>query len=240
MYHPDQAKWIQYNNHTKHLLKEVYKNSKFECKSCRSEGRGMRFRCDQCDFDVHSTCGTCPVSLSSFTHPHVLQLMEKPKLPNHKCNLCQKTIKGMVYRCKACEFFMHPVCSQLTEYLFRHAIHPPHALRLQLMASSKCDVCDKSCKHWRYFCGICDVHIHVGCLQGKSTSDNDDEGGFGKCLFEIVVSNIAQNLSGWSSISTLLSYYMIMSNVIMFWNMYVISTKTLLILLVGLIPVCKH
>lgn len=155
----------------------------------------MRFRCDQCNFDVHPTCGTCPDSISSFTHPqHVLQLMERPNLHFHECHLCQKLIKGVVYRCKACNFFVHPVCSQLPEYLSNHAIHPPHSLKLQLMASSKCDVCDKSCKHWRYFCGICDVHIHVGCLSGKSTSDNDDEGGFG--VFVEIVAGIAEGFSG--------------------------------------------
>ncbi|XP_021756845.1 uncharacterized protein LOC110721916 [Chenopodium quinoa] len=181
MHQPEQAaKWIQYSKHTKHPLKEVYKNSKFECKCCKTESRGMRYRCDQCNFDTHLTCGTCLISISSFTHPkHTLQLMEKPNLPFHKCNLCQNYIKGMVYRCKKCSFFVHPVCSQLPEYLVKHDKHPPHSLKLQLMLSSKCDVCEKSCKHWRYFCEICDVHIHVGCLSGKIPSDDDDEGGFG-------------------------------------------------------------
>ncbi|XP_010687681.2 protein VACUOLELESS GAMETOPHYTES [Beta vulgaris subsp. vulgaris] len=192
----DQVKWITHNKHTKHPLKEVYKNSKFECKICKCNGKEMRFRCDQCDFNIHSACATCPVSLSSFTHPeHAVELMERPNLA-HKCHLCQKPITGMVYRCKLCKFFMHPVCSEFPEFLFKHVMHPPHTLKLQLMESSKCDVCDKSCKHWRYFCGICDVHIHVGCLSSKNNISEDDEGGFGEVLGVTILGEIASVIAG--------------------------------------------
>ncbi|XP_021756846.1 diacylglycerol kinase theta-like [Chenopodium quinoa] len=187
------------SKHTKHPLKEVFKNSKFECECCKIEGQGMRYRCHECNVDIHLSCETCPSSLPSFTHPnHTLQFMDKPKLPIHKCNLCLQRIKGKVYRCKECRFFVHPMCSQFPEYLVEHDIHPPHTLKLQLMASSKCDVCDKSCKHWRYFCEICDVHIHVGCLPGKGTSDDDDddEGGFGGIIFDILSTLIINAPSG--------------------------------------------
>ncbi|KAL2936199.1 Diacylglycerol kinase theta [Bienertia sinuspersici] len=195
MFHPE-AKWIQLNKHKKHPLKEVYKNSKFECKCCKSKSKGMRFRCDECDFDIHTTCGTCPTSLVSFKHPqHILQLMEKPQLPYHKCHLCQKLVKGMVYRCKVCNFFMHPICGDLPEILSNHAMHPPHSLKLQLMETSKCDVCDKACNQWRYFCGICDVHIHVGCLNGKKSKDDDDGDEFGDVLGDII-SGFAEGISG--------------------------------------------
>ncbi|KNA20402.1 hypothetical protein SOVF_053020 [Spinacia oleracea] len=182
-----EAKWIQHNKHTKHPLKEVYKYAAFVCKSCNCEGEGSRYQCEKCNVNIHPTCGTCPDTISSFAHPqHVLQLMEKPKLPFHKCHLCQNHIKGVVYRCKECGFFVHPVCSQLPEYLPNHTIHPPHTLKLQLMVSRKCDVCDKSCKRWRYVCEICNVHLHVGCLSGKSTSHDDDEGGFGRFLGGVI------------------------------------------------------
>lgn len=47
------------------------------------------------------------------------------------------------------------------------------------MACNKCDVCGESCIHWRYFCGVCDVHIHVGCLAGTG---NQQTSGFGEFL----------------------------------------------------------
>ncbi|CAO2823049.1 unnamed protein product [Amaranthus hypochondriacus] len=179
MYTPQQPKWIQHLKHPKNPLKEVYKNSKFECKICKTKGKGMRFQCEQCDYNIHSICGDCPDTISSFTHPqHHLQLMGAPNL-DHKCHICEKYVRGMVYRCKACSFFMHPICSDFPEVLGNQIMHPPHVLKLQLMGSSKCDVCDKSCKQWRYYCGVCDVHIHVGCLSGKKNDDDDDGGGGG-------------------------------------------------------------
>ncbi|XVE61949.1 hypothetical protein DITRI_Ditri06bG0079400 [Diplodiscus trichospermus] len=38
--------------------------------------------------------------------------------------------KGFFYRCNLCEFDVHPLCTQLPEYV-RHVMHEDHPLRLQ-------------------------------------------------------------------------------------------------------------
>ena len=157
-------KWITSSSHPEHNLKEVFKNSKFKCQVCKSKGVDTRYRCDLCKVDIHTLCETCPTFLSSFTHPeHKLLLMPKPNLL-HKCHLCRGFIHGKAYRCKECEFFLHPLCSQFPQLLSNHPKHPPHPLRLQSKESRKCDVCEEKCKQWRYCCEACDIHIHVGCL----------------------------------------------------------------------------
>uniref|UniRef100_A0A7C9CSI7 DC1 domain-containing protein n=1 Tax=Opuntia streptacantha TaxID=393608 RepID=A0A7C9CSI7_OPUST len=169
-----EEKWIHHCSHTQHQLKEVYSNTEFKCQVCNHEGEGTRYRCNPCDFAVHTICGTLPDCLSSFTHPeHQLSLRPKPFLI-HKCRLCGDFVTGMVYRCEAagCKFFLHPMCSQSPELLENHPCHPPHPLRLCSSASKKCDVCQEKCKHWRYHCDICDVHIHLPCLARKTTASN--------------------------------------------------------------------
>ncbi|KAJ8438812.1 hypothetical protein Cgig2_023846 [Carnegiea gigantea] len=161
--------WITSSSHPEHNLKEVFKNSKFKCKVCKSKGLGARYRCDLCEVDIHAGCETCPNFLSSFTHPeHELVLMPKPNLI-HKCHLCRGIIHGKAY-------------SQFPQLLGNHPKHPPHPLRLQSEASKKCDVCEGKCKHWRYYCEACDVHIHVGCLSRDKIG--------GKRLFRKLASEI--------------------------------------------------
>ncbi|KAK9674144.1 hypothetical protein RND81_12G214000 [Saponaria officinalis] len=193
---------IQHKIHPKHPLKQVYKNSKFDCKACKCKGRGFRYRCEKCDFNIHPICGTGHESISTFTHPqHTVQLVQQSIFSDHKCDLCCKTVRGTVYRCKGCHFYLHPICSQVPEFLYGHVMHPPHPIRLRLMESKKCDVCNKSCKNWRYNCEICDVHIHVGCLTVKQkTGGDDDDGGFGDFFDELMVDFAVGALTGGISV----------------------------------------
>ncbi|KAA8516380.1 hypothetical protein F0562_016673 [Nyssa sinensis] len=79
------------------------------------------------------------------------------------CDVCGEFVEGLFYRCKDCEFDVHPLCTQLPQHL-RHALHTIHPLMLHTSSSSPCAVCGGTCNFWRYRCGICSFDIHVECV----------------------------------------------------------------------------
>ncbi|XP_057808024.1 protein VACUOLELESS GAMETOPHYTES-like [Salvia miltiorrhiza] len=154
-----------------HPLAAADDDQEFSCDGCKTIGIGKRFRCKACDFDLHDYCGTCPRSLPSFMHHHALTLvLRKPAKPgaaravNRVCDVCRESVDGLFYRCKECEFDVHPLCTQLPEKL-KHALHKVHPLILRSPpAAGACAVCRRPCSGWRYGCGACRVDIHLECV----------------------------------------------------------------------------
>lgn len=161
---------MEHFTHPAHPLLEHNAATEYICDGCKTLGTGTRFRCNMCDFDLHEYCGKCPTSLSSFMHPlHYLSLVVlKPqgmRTNDRICNVCGDSIEGLFYRCKDCEFDVHPLCTQLPQYLC-HALHPSHYLTLQApKTASWCVVCRGICNSWRYKCGDCGrFDIHLECV----------------------------------------------------------------------------
>ncbi|KAA8516382.1 hypothetical protein F0562_016675 [Nyssa sinensis] len=104
-------------------------------------------------------------------HSHPLSLdvgMEQGTSQNeHFCDVCGELVEGLCYRCKDCEFNVHPLCTQLPQQLC-HARHTIHPLKLEKISSSTscavCHVCAGACDSWRYRCEICGFDIHMECL----------------------------------------------------------------------------
>ncbi|PIN12978.1 hypothetical protein CDL12_14400 [Handroanthus impetiginosus] len=144
-------------------------DQEYICDGCKTLGIGKRYRCHGCDFDLHEYCGTCPRTLSSFMHQdHTLTLvMRKPQATRQVvriCDVCSDPVEGLFYRCKDCEFDVHPLCTQLPEKL-QHALHKIHPLTLESSKiTSFCAVCKELCNEWRYRCGICGFDIHLACV----------------------------------------------------------------------------
>ncbi|KAL8507843.1 hypothetical protein ACS0TY_018400 [Phlomoides rotata] len=155
--------------HEGHPLKPVDSDKQFLCDGCKTLGTGKRYRCNGCDFDLHDYCRTCPRLLSSFMHPHSLTLVfrrpQQSRQINRICDVCRDPVEGMFFRCKECEFDVHPVCTKLPEKL-NHALHSTHPLTLQSsnLVPKFCAVCKNSCQGWQYRCEICNFDIHLGCV----------------------------------------------------------------------------
>ncbi|KAL8526852.1 hypothetical protein ACS0TY_015912 [Phlomoides rotata] len=80
------------------------------------------------------------------------------------CDVCRDPVEGLFYRCKECEFDVHPVCTQLPQKL-NHALHKVHPLILHSsLIPNFCNVCRNSCTNWRYRCSICNFDIHLECI----------------------------------------------------------------------------
>lgn len=159
---------IDHFAHPGHPLKTVDGDQEFLCNGCKTLGTGKRYRCHGCDFDLHDFCGTCPRVLSSFMHHHSLNLVirkaKSTRQVDRICDVCKDPVEGLFYRCKECEFDVHPLCTQLPEKL-NHALHKIHPMILQSsLIPGSCAVCRGSCNGWRYRCGICNFDIHLECI----------------------------------------------------------------------------
>lgn len=161
---------IVHFTHPGHLLVKLNANTEYLCDGCKTLGSGSSFRCITCNFDLHEYCGKCPRSLTSFMHPqHPLSLLVRKeqgtRTNDRGCDVCGESVEGLFYWCKHCNFNVHPLCTQLPQYL-RHALHPAHPLTLQASNTvGCCGVCRGVCDSWRYRCGTCrDVDVHLECV----------------------------------------------------------------------------
>ncbi|KAF8110637.1 hypothetical protein N665_0081s0067 [Sinapis alba] len=102
-----------------HPLTKVNDSGGFICNGCKTHGSGTTYGCSSCDYDLHEYCAKCPLTLLSFLHPqHELQLVVNP--PDHYCDLCQGLVEGFYYRCEACDFDLHPLCTQKPKNVSTH------------------------------------------------------------------------------------------------------------------------
>ncbi|KAK6933111.1 DC1 [Dillenia turbinata] len=150
--------------HPKHPLLQIYSSKEFECDGCKALGSGTRYRCDPCCFDLHTLCATCPSTLSSHLHPNHSLTLVNISNSKHRCDLCRDEVDGLFYTCRACDFDVHPLCTELPAHV-QHVTHPHHVLKLEEHAiPGWCLVCRHTCRSWRYRCGTCGVDIHLECL----------------------------------------------------------------------------
>ncbi|KAI3474135.1 hypothetical protein Pfo_028923 [Paulownia fortunei] len=160
---------IDHFAHPGHPLTAFEGDKEYLCDGCKTLGTGKRYRCHGCDFDLHDYCGTCPRVLSSFMHQnHALSLVirkaQGTRQVDRICDVCADPVEGLFYRCKECEFDVHPLCTQLPQKL-QHALHKIHPLNLQSWpVPGLCAVCRGLCNSWRYRCGICNFDIHLECV----------------------------------------------------------------------------
>ncbi|KAL3531773.1 hypothetical protein ACH5RR_005294 [Cinchona calisaya] len=169
MAHPPRADTIEHFTHPGHLFAEYNNEQGYLCDGCKTPGFGKRYRCRSCDFVLHDYCGKCPANLSiSFMHRHSLTLVvRKPQTTRQNdrvCNVCRDSVEGLFYRCKDCDFDLHPICTRLPER-FTHMLHQVHQLQLEAPTfSSPCAFCGGLCDSWRYRCGLCSFDMHLRCI----------------------------------------------------------------------------
>ncbi|KAF8050184.1 hypothetical protein N665_2031s0002 [Sinapis alba] len=120
---------------------------------------------------------TCPLTLPTFIHPkHELSLVVRKQQSTRQnkraCDICNESVEGLFYRCKLCEFDVHPLCTQLPQHV-RHMLQPAHHLEFRLGGASQCMVCYNPCE-------LCRFDIHRECILAicnTSPSDQTEESG---------------------------------------------------------------
>ncbi|XP_042492887.1 uncharacterized protein LOC122072591 [Macadamia integrifolia] len=170
----DDQKEILHFSHPQHKLTQINLPYIFMCKGCKEFGAGNRFKCLQCDFQLHHFCALAPPSVKSHSlhTQHSLVFLTKPGgYLRSSCDVCSKAMKGYAFRCSTCNFAMHPCCAQLSmEMNF-----PVHAHNLKLLSSTMstsgdsdffCSECKRKRSGQVYGCGVCDqYHLHAVCAK---------------------------------------------------------------------------
>ncbi|KAJ4891864.1 Cysteine/Histidine-rich C1 domain family protein [Raphanus sativus] len=169
---------IQHFTHI-HPLTEFNSAGDFICDGCKTYGSGKTYRCEPCNYDLHDYCATCPLTLPTFIHPqHELSLVVRKQQSTRQneraCDICNESVEGLFYRCKLCEFDVHPLCTQLPQHV-RHVLHPAHHLEFRLGGASPCMVCYNPCQSWRYRCELCRFDIHMECILAVCNTSPPDK-----------------------------------------------------------------
>ncbi|KAF8089030.1 hypothetical protein N665_0520s0028 [Sinapis alba] len=123
-----------------HPLTEVNVACTYTCNGCKLYGEGKTYRCNDCDYDLHEYCATCPPTLRNTLHApdHELNMISAPThMTERVCYVCRVYIQGMFYTCKHCNFESHPLCTHVPIHasspdatLTRHrSLHDPHGVQ---------------------------------------------------------------------------------------------------------------
>ncbi|KAH6769185.1 hypothetical protein C2S51_014521 [Perilla frutescens var. frutescens] len=161
---------LQHLTHPTHPLHLLYIPKEFLCTGCDALGFGARYRCEICDFDLHEICATCPATAAAPLHPKHPLLLVNEAASHRACHICGDLVRGLFYTCRACNFDVHPLCTQLPLQV-QLPLHPHHLLKLQPAAPAPCALCFKSCTSWRYRCDVCRLDLHVECALGAGSDD---------------------------------------------------------------------
>ncbi|XP_021665676.2 protein VACUOLELESS GAMETOPHYTES [Hevea brasiliensis] len=96
----------------------AYPSGAFTCNGCGGVGRDSCYRCNHCNYDLHTACAAAqnPPSLTHHSHPHhQLHLTFLPPYPSKafSCNICQNIGRHWSYHCGLCNFDAHVDCAKL-------------------------------------------------------------------------------------------------------------------------------
>ncbi|CAM0943328.1 unnamed protein product [Alopecurus aequalis] len=163
-----------------HGLKLVVDADKlFQCDGCRQLGNQLRYRCEQCDFDLHASCAHAPALKE---HPmfegRVFALLDRSTYASGfgLCDVCYDPLHGFHYHNSEHKIDLHPSCAILPERI----VVGGRVLELQKADGHNCGLCGKTglrSRGWAYRFQDDDgelVHLHVACMMEAQYSTDDD------------------------------------------------------------------
>ncbi|XP_030942502.1 uncharacterized protein LOC115967524 [Quercus lobata] len=158
-------KEISHPIHPLHKLKLEYTEIPFNCDGCKEAGIGLKYKCQQCEFDLHKACAVAP-PISIIHHPFYEKCefqfhYNPPGAARRICDACRKDVLGFVYHCKRCGFDLHPCCANLPQVLN----DGEYNLYLCLKLSSSCHRCGGKGHGWSYRSHCKTYHLHVSCVK---------------------------------------------------------------------------
>ncbi|KAK2993205.1 hypothetical protein RJ640_005173 [Escallonia rubra] len=158
------GKEASHPSHPQHRLRLEYTEIPFNCDGCKEAGIGLKYRCRQCEFDLHKVCAE---ARSTFTH-HFYKKCEfhfynlPPGPDKRRCDACQDGVLGFVYHCRRCGFDLHPCCADLPRVLD----DGEHNLYLSVnRLSTPCHCCGGKGPGWSYRTRCSTYNLHVSCVK---------------------------------------------------------------------------
>ncbi|KAK2639978.1 hypothetical protein Ddye_027773 [Dipteronia dyeriana] len=173
------------HQHQHQLVLKSYKKP-YICDGCKEPGIGSRYRCEECDYDLHKLCIFYKSTTShNFFLNSTFKFLLRP-LGDRFCDGCGKTVRGFLYHCEEKGWDLHPCCMNLPNKLKVDDVQ----FKLRDKVLKKCFWCNRKrlegsvskIKGWSYVSNHEKYHFHVYCasemmLEGwknESYSNNND------------------------------------------------------------------
>ncbi|XP_072977096.1 uncharacterized protein [Typha angustifolia] len=156
-------KEISHPSHPHHKLKIEYTETPFCCDGCREAGIGLKYKCDECEFDLHKACALAPSSIAhTFYKKCDFRLYSNPPgLLTRICDACGRDVLGFVYHCNKCGFDLHPCCANLPLRLD----DGERSFYLCRKLSGSCHRCGTKGLGWSYKSDCKNYNLHVSCVK---------------------------------------------------------------------------
>ncbi|RWR72777.1 Cysteine/Histidine-rich C1 domain-containing protein [Cinnamomum micranthum f. kanehirae] len=156
-------KEILHHSHPHHKLKIEYTETPFSCDGCMEAGIGLKYKCEECEFDLHKVCAMAPpVITHHFYKKCEFRFYTTPPGPVARiCDACGRDALGFIYHCKKCGFDLHPCCANLPQVLD----DGERGLHLCMKLSSSCHRCGRKGLGWCYRSECKSYNLHVSCVK---------------------------------------------------------------------------
>ncbi|KAL5713718.1 hypothetical protein ACHQM5_015770 [Ranunculus cassubicifolius] len=156
-------KEICHPTHPSHKLRLEYTEVPFNCDGCKEAGIGLKYKCMQCEFDLHKVCAVGPPTITHLFYKKCdFRLYHRPTgIVTRICDACRDDVIGFVYHCDRCGFDLHPCCANLPRILD----DGEHNLHLSLKLSSPCYQCGVKGAGWSYRSDCKSYNLHVSCAK---------------------------------------------------------------------------
>ncbi|KAK2654368.1 hypothetical protein Ddye_014224 [Dipteronia dyeriana] len=150
--------------HPHNLKRQIY-NNQYRCDGCRESGLvSRRFRCEQCQFDLHDECAHIKhTTTHDFYQKNIFNFFRKPPSIFIDCAMCGNFVKGFVYYCEELKKYLHPCCHSLpSKFKFYHV----EFTLCDKILSSTCLWCsDDSIGGLSYVSKCNKYNFHVSCVK---------------------------------------------------------------------------
>ncbi|OMO52593.1 Protein kinase C-like, phorbol ester/diacylglycerol binding protein [Corchorus olitorius] len=129
----------------------------------------LMYRCDKCSFNLHFDCAIkhkhttrqLLVKYQGHSRSHPLTYFDKIR-NDASCNICEKEARNCIFRCVACNFYMHLYCHPSAPKIITHKCHL-HPLTLtqapfdfELVSLEYREKFDQYCDAYDFYCDVCE------------------------------------------------------------------------------------
>uniref|UniRef100_A0ACD5ZEM3 Uncharacterized protein n=1 Tax=Avena sativa TaxID=4498 RepID=A0ACD5ZEM3_AVESA len=166
---------VSHSAHPKHALMLVTTGGAvFKCDGCRQMGGDeRRYRCEQCDFDLHICCARAPVVIEPYMFKgRTLTFFYRPPATSPAgcvvyCDVCGDQVLGFMYHSQEHDLDLHPCCAVLPERIVEDE---GRVLDLHEPTGHSCGLCGQVGHRGGYLCYRLRhhdgrlVYFHVACV----------------------------------------------------------------------------
>ncbi|KAK2976860.1 hypothetical protein RJ640_009311 [Escallonia rubra] len=169
-------------SHPKHKLELKNYKKPYTCDGCKEQGFGSRYRCDECNYELHKDCMlNTQITSHEFYKGAIFRFFNQlPKDVCKSCDACGKVINGFVYHCGEKGKNLHPCCRSLKNTISIEGGNENGkdkedftsvTFKLYKKVLGKCIWCHKKTlwgsssgiNGWSYVSECKDYHYHVNC-----------------------------------------------------------------------------